>query len=141
MSRCGYDNDCDSQEALWAAIRWAGAVNSAVKGRRGQALLRCLRDTLDAMPEKVLCADSLESDGQFCTLGVECHARGIDVRDLHPQDHRAIASVLDAAPALVREIAFQNDEWGDFFETPEQRWARMRRWVDEKIQEPTGRMP
>jgi hypothetical protein len=36
MSRSGYSDDCDG----WALIRWRGAVNSAIKGRRGQQALR-----------------------------------------------------------------------------------------------------
>lgn len=42
MSRSGYTDDCDDQ---WALIRWRGAVNSAIKGKRGQ---QALRGRLDA---------------------------------------------------------------------------------------------
>jgi len=36
MSRSGYSDDCD----VWALIRWRGAVKSAIRGARGQAMLR-----------------------------------------------------------------------------------------------------
>lgn len=51
MSRSGYADWCDDN---WAMIRWRGAVASAVRGKRGQAFLRELATTLDAMPEKRL---------------------------------------------------------------------------------------
>lgn len=44
MSRSGYNDDCDG----WALIRWRGAVNSAINGKRGQAFLRELVAALDA---------------------------------------------------------------------------------------------
>lgn len=50
MSRSGYVDDGEQ----WDMIRWRGAVNSAIRGKRGQAFLRELRDALDAMPEKRL---------------------------------------------------------------------------------------
>ena len=33
------------------------------------------------------------------------------------------------APALAREIVWENDEAGWYDETPESRWKRMRAWV------------
>ncbi|KGC50992.1 hypothetical protein DO66_5867 [Burkholderia pseudomallei] len=36
MSRSGYSDDCGG----WSLIRWRGAVNSAIKGARGQKFLR-----------------------------------------------------------------------------------------------------
>jgi hypothetical protein len=37
---------------------------------------------------------------------------------------------------MTREIVYWNDEGGDRNETPEQRWARMRAWVEAKITKP-----
>ncbi|WP_256576270.1 hypothetical protein [Pseudomonas sp. KK4] len=65
MSRSGYSDDCEN----WSLICWRGAVNSAIKGKRGQAFLIELRDALDAMPVKRLTTNTLEADGEFCTLG------------------------------------------------------------------------
>ena len=64
MSRSGYSDDCNG----WDLIRWRGAVTSAIRGKRGRALLLELRDALDAMPEKALIAhDLVNSTGQFCS--------------------------------------------------------------------------
>lgn len=112
MSRSGYSDECDG----WELVMWRGAVNSAIKGKRGQALLRETLAALDAMPVKELIAHELVSDGEFCTLGVVGQARGIDMKKIDPEDQYAVAKVFDIAPALAAEIVFENDErfmdWG-----------------------------
>ncbi len=65
MSCSGYSDDYDG----WDLVCWRGAVNSALKGKRGQAFLIELRDALEAMPAKRLIADSLQADGEFCIIG------------------------------------------------------------------------
>lgn len=137
MSRSGYDDDCSG----WTLICWRGAVNSALKGKRGQAALLEIRNALDAMPVKELAADSLVSaDGQFCTLGALGAARGMPLSELVPDDAEGVADKFDIATAMVREIVYENDEfymrgpdgkWGK--ETPEHRWIRMREWVEQNI--------
>jgi hypothetical protein len=130
MSRSDYCNDGDN----WGLIRWRGAVNSAIKGRRGQQFLRDLRDAMDSMQEKELIADELEFQGQFCALGAVGHARGIDLRKIDPDDSWHVSKVFGIANALAREIVYMNDEGVYFEETPEQRFARMRTWADEQIE-------
>jgi hypothetical protein len=128
MSRSGYEEDCDG----WALIRWRGAVTSAIRGKRGQALLVELRDAMDAMPVKELIAHELVADGSFCTLGVVGQARGIPMAEIDPDDSATVASQFNIAEPLAREIVFMNDEaWYD--ETPNKRWARMRAWVEDNI--------
>ena len=130
MSRSGYSDDCDG----WDLIRWRGAVTSAIRGKRGRALLLELRDALDAMPEKALIAhDLVNSTGQFCTLGVIGNAHGVPLSEIDPEDSDQVADAFKIAPALAREIVFENDEATWYDETPEQRWERMRRWVDEAL--------
>lgn len=128
MSRSDYDDECDG----WALIRWRGAVNSAIKGTRGQALLQDMAKALDAMPVKRLIADELISkDGQVCALGAVAQHKGLKVDGIDPENHRDVCSVFNIADALAREIAYENDEvWGA---TPEQRWTRMRAWVNENL--------
>jgi hypothetical protein len=130
MSRSGYSDDCDG----WALIRWRGAVNSAIKGARGQKFLRELLAALDAMPEKRLIANELVADGSYCTLGVIAKQRGIDT-DIDPYDTETLANRLGIAEAMVLEIVFENDErpWNYRTETPEQRYERMRAWVVKQI--------
>ncbi|MNF83567.1 hypothetical protein D3C84_658920 [compost metagenome] len=143
MSRSGYSEDCEN----WSLICWRGAVNSAIKGKRGQAFLIELRDALDAMPDKRLIAEELEADGQFCTLGVIGAKRGLDMSGLDPDCRETVAQAFGIAPAMAAEIVFENDEndrmyirkpdgsskWGR--ETPERRWQRMRDWVEANIQQ------
>ena len=132
MGRSGYSEDCE----YWDLIRWRGAVNSAIRGRRGQAFLCELRDVLDAMPNKRLIDEDLvTSCGDVCTLGAIGVARGIeDLDKIDPSEHEVLAARFDIAPALVKEIEFTNDD--DFWastETPENRWARMRIWVEKQL--------
>lgn len=128
MSRSGYSEDCDG----WALIRWRGAVNAAIKGKRGQSLLSELAAALEAMPVKRLIADELLSkEGEVCALGAVARHRCLKVDDLDPDNSEAVAATLNIAEALAREIVFMNDDYSG--ETPEQRWERMRKWVGEVI--------
>lgn len=58
MSRSDYSEDLD----MWDLIRWRGQVASAIRGKRGQKLLRDLAAALDAMPVKALIADELQTE-------------------------------------------------------------------------------
>lgn len=139
MSRSGYAED----EGDGALNVWRGAVASALRGRRGQAFLREMRDAMDAMPEKRLAAEVLaEPDGEVCAMGTVVMRRGLDVSDVDPDDYEIVAERLGLAEAMVREIAYLNDEHGWIWdaqartgrmETPEERWARMREWVERQI--------
>jgi hypothetical protein len=127
MSRSGYSYDLDN----WDLIRWRGAVASATRGKRGQKLLRDLRDALDAMPEKQLIAHELVCDDGVCALGALAQHRGLDVSDVDPYDRSTVAGTFGIADALAAEIVYENDE----IATPEQRWRRMRAWVESQINE------
>jgi hypothetical protein len=135
MSRSGYDDGCDDG---WAMIRYRGAVKSAIRGRRGQAFLRDLLATLDAMPEKKLIEGELETPDGVCALGALGRARGIEMKGLDPEDAEHVAAVFGVAPALAREIVYENDEVGYWpKETPEARFTRLRAWVASCLWEPT----
>lgn len=144
MSRSGYSDDFDG----WPSICYRGAVASAIRGARGQLLLRDTLAALDAMPVKELIADSLvEADGSFCTLGVLGRQRGIQIEKLDAENPDMVAAAFKVAPALVREIVFHNDEvgesscWNDTPETSAARWTRMRAWVASLITEPSKEAP
>lgn len=121
MSRSGY-GDCDYLPL------WRQAVARAITGKRGQDFMRELLAALDALPAKRLIASEFESDGDVCALGAIARARGLslEVNDYDTGDDAAAA--LGIAPALAREILYENDE-GRYLDTPEERYARMRRWV------------
>lgn len=133
MSRSGYSDDCDSAELNL----WRGAVDQAIRGKRGQALLREMLAALDAMPEKVLIAHDLERAGQYCAMGTVGKARGVNMAEINPDDSWAVAAAFNIANALAKEIAYENDEATSYYgvggETPEERWVRMRAWVVENL--------
>jgi len=163
MSRSGYSDDCDGSELAL----WRGAVASAIKGKRGQALLRETLAALEAMPVKKLIAHELAHDGDYCTLGVVGQVRGVDITKLDPEDRDAVANAFDIAPALAAEIVYENDEAFDGFEwvkveicgpmrpyypdysehqktkclqiedVDAHRWLHMRNWVAKQLREPT----
>lgn len=141
MSRSGYSDDCDD---YWGLIRYRGQVASAIRGKRGQSMLRELRDALDEMPVKALAGLGWEDDGLFdsescmpCALGALMARGWSDAEQIAGDDHETIANRLDVAPCLVAEVEFMNDEAVYFGETPEARWRRMREWVGKKINQET----
>ena len=132
MSRSGYSDDLGAGELA----RWRGAVESAIRGKRGQKLLREMRDALEAMDERRLISDELEaSDGSddVCALGAVGRVRGIEMRHLDPDNRYQIAAHFDIAEALAAEVVFENDEGGRASETPEERWIRVHAWVCENL--------
>jgi hypothetical protein len=126
---------------------WRGAVASAIRGKRGQALLREMRDALDAMPDKRLIAHELiAEDGCVCGLGSVAKARGMDVSQIDESDRDEVAAHFGIAPALAAEVADVNDENFACYAYPElpdetveqRRWRGVRQWVAEQLgEEPT----
>ncbi len=129
MSRSGYSYDFDQ----WANIRWRGQVASAIRGKRGQQLLRELAEAMDAMPEKKLIAEELKMEGSYCALGVVGEKRKIDLDKIDPKDYETVAKEFNIAEQLAREIVYQNDEGVCRWQTPEERWKFMREWVEGQI--------
>lgn len=133
MSRAGYSEDHDNE---WDAIRWRGAVASALRGKRGQAFLREMLAAMDALPEKKLIAgDLVDADGCACALGAVALARGTDVSGVDPEDCSSVAPIFGIADAMAREVMYENDEGTFRPETPEQRFVRMRGWVERQLVE------
>lgn len=148
MSRSGYTEDHDDQ---WAMIMWRGAVNSAIKGRRGQAFLKEMLAAMDALPVKRLVANELEAPdlvpcshwGLFeahsvCAIGAVGKARGVDMSKLDPEDYSTVAGKFGIATAMAQEIVYVNDEQGSWKETPEQRFARVHKWIEQQIRDLAG---
>jgi hypothetical protein len=139
--RCGYSDDLDDRDLAM----WRGRVASAMRGKRGQKLLRELLAALDEMPEKRLIKDDLVRGGDVCLLGAGGRKRGMaDLDVIDPEDHDTLARRFDVAACLVQEIEYVNDEAGPKWkhvdgafkrcaETPEERYQRAREWLAKHI--------
>ena len=135
MNRSGYSDNHEAPDGEY--FLWRHAVQRSIDGKRGQYMLRDLLAALDAMPNKVLAAESLiTEDGEFCALGALGHSRGMDMKPLDPENWRSVAEAFGVAPALIREIAYMNDEQGGYstaVRSDGDRWRYMRRWVSMQI--------
>jgi len=142
MSRAGYYGDGDGDALQYG--QWRGQVASAIRGRRGQAFLRELREALDAMSEKRLAkailvetAEVSAADGEppvvrvnACALGVVALRRGIDTSRIDIEDYDNIHCPFGIANAMAREIIYENDESWPHPKSDEERWRKMRWWVE-----------
>ena len=127
MSRSGYSDDCENYGL------WMGTIAKAVGGKRGQAFLKELIESLEAMPEKKLIAHELHAKtGEVCAIGSVGLKRGVDMSRLDPEDPFQVARVFGISTALAQEIVYQNDERFER-QTPEERWARMHAWAKDKL--------
>lgn len=130
MSRSGYVDDCDED---WQFALCRGRIARAIRGKRGQAFLKEMLAALDAMPEKRLIAEELETvDGAVCAIGSVGKARGVDMTKLDPEDADGVAATFGIAPSMAREIVWMNDE-AAYRETPEDRFVRIRKWIASEI--------
>lgn len=142
-----YDEDYANQGLLW----WAN-IERHIKGAKGQAVLREIRDILQAMPEKVLITSRLADEkGHVCAVGAVALARRVakgesrdDVlRDLAariPEDDNYMGADITASLGvqvglkygLAWTLGYANDAyWKD---TPEERYERVLAWVEKNIQ-------
>jgi hypothetical protein len=142
MSRSGYSDDCENL-ALYRE-----AVDRALHGKRGQAFLRRLIASLDAMPDKRLGAGSFQRGECPCTLGALAAHEGIDIADLEPDgdpdgafddnyvDGSYVGARFDIARSMAAEVMYENDEahYGPP-EAPQDRWQRMRGWASRLLAE------
>ncbi len=143
MSRSGYTDDCGEN---WSMIMWRGAVESALRGKRGQSFLIEMLTALDALPVKRLVKDELVDKDvtsfshwglyeyeSVCAIGAVGRKRGVDMRKMDPEDYSLVAGTFDIAQAMAQEIVWINDEGSYYRETPEERFVRVRGWVTRQI--------
>jgi hypothetical protein len=128
MSRSGYVEDCDYVNL------YRSTVERAIKGKRGQAFLKELAEAMDAMPEKRLITSELIAEsGEVCAIGSVCKARGLDITNVDVYNPDDVAKLVGISKSMAAEIEYFNDEHGSHDETLEQRWTRMRNWVEKQI--------
>ena len=88
---------------------------------------------LDALPNKALIENDLQAEeGDVCAMGAVGVKRGLDMSKIDVDDRETVAGLFGISPALAAEIAYENDE-GNWRETPEQRWDRMRTWAKRQL--------
>lgn len=146
MSRSGYTDDYSDD--YWQFIRWRGAVQSALRGKRGQLFLMEMLTALEALPVKRLVAEELVGVDvvtcshwglyeceSVCAIGAVGRRRSTDMSAIDPKCYEEVAGKFDIAQAMAQEIVFINDECGDYRETPEARYTRVHRWVRKQIRE------
>lgn len=151
MSRGYIEGEGDETNPVYLiAHTW---VERAIRGKRGQSMLRDLADALDAMPAKRLVHKSFTCTSGVCTLGALGKVRGLDMSELesiagklgddYDEDFEIVSELNDAtaiafgvARSMVADVMWRNDLHGST-ETPEARWERMRRWVASQIREGT----
>lgn len=162
MSRydCDGDGDGPDYNNAWELHRQAGL--NAIKGRRGQAILRELEAALVALPEKKLLRGNLAKAGGVCAIGALALKRKIDAgeardaalawmedqvdpetdSEMYGEQTEFFAKKhLGVVRALAHKIAFQNDEGHSegvpaYKETEEERYVRLLAWVRSEILQP-----
>lgn len=181
MTRFG-EGDYDDEYWMLAMGRWEANLKRAIRGRRGQRVLRELREALLALPERRLVKGDLATpEGEVCTVGAlvaykRARAEGLSIteaakalaaedpevwegyeRNPETGEYEAVRVVggivtfrwshgedqgqehtvnMGKRAGLVYTLAWHlgwqnDDEWGLL--TPEQRWKRCFRWVEDHI--------
>ena len=135
-------SDCDDYDwEHWMEGQAAGALQSAIRGRRGQQLLRDLIAGLDALPVPELAAGALEDPetGCVCALGAVRLQRSPEAVPLRfdPTDQGAVfdwrdlAEPFDISQTLANEVIAQN-EYGserNDEQSRRRRWLSVRAWA------------
>jgi len=136
MSRL-YEGDDDWEP--WMNGQRAGALRSAIRGRRGQQFLRDLVNALDALPEPELSAGALEDKetGCCCAFGAVRRHRGAESVPLgfHPMEEDVtpdhLTEPFDVSRALAWEVVEAKEGWSksNLPGARRQRFKDVRRWA------------
>ena len=139
MTRLYYDDDLEP----WEENLSAGALRSAIRGKRGQQLLRDLINGLDALPSPELSAGALEDEetGGCCALGAVRRFRGADAvplwfdpmeEDLRPAH---LAEPFNISVSLAWAVLQVNEDADgcNNERARRRRWQRVRDWAVENL--------
>jgi hypothetical protein len=147
MSRINYD--CDDENFPNQSQLYWQAQQNALRGKRGQALLRELEQALVALPAPRLIEGDFCAEGEVCALGAVALRRELEagadfqaaVAKLEDESsgHASWEGVSFAAErlglpaALASAVVQENDI--DSPITPEQRYRRVLDWVRRQLAE------
>jgi hypothetical protein len=142
-----YDDDSDpSQEGLAA-----GALRSAIRGKRGQRFIRDLVQALDALPLPELAAGALEDEetGCCCAFGAVRRFRGADAVPLwfHPMEEDMnpdnLVEPFNVSKTLAWSVVQANEDGmiGNDKSTRRLRWKQVRDWAVRQLIPPTEETP
>lgn len=123
MGRSGYSDEHEESELNL----YLCAVESAIRGKRGQQFFRDLIAALDAMPVKELITGELEDKGAVCALGRLGQSRSLDMSNVDTTDSDTLGDLFVIARSLADDFGYYPNE------TPAERWTRMRAWATENI--------
>jgi hypothetical protein len=142
-----YERDDDWES--WMDGQRAGALRSAIQGRRGQRFLQDLINALDALPEPELSAGALEDEetGCCCAFGAVRRFRGAESVPLyfHPMEEDVtsdkLAKPFDVSRALAWEVVEANEGWckSNSPGARRQRFKEVRRWAVGALLAPRSR--
>lgn len=123
------EEDFDGQFELWRAN-----CERSLRGKKGQAELRVLRDALLALPEKRLLLGTLEDEvGDVCAIGAYGKYKGVDLQNFDEESDSDEVGISAGMPRLVAwKVVEMNDMEFDHA-TPEERYERMLAWVESKL--------
>lgn len=137
--------DDDSEEWALNQGRWANNVKQTFEGKRGQLMLRDLRDALNGLPTKELGAGALcqvtpEGHVLYCIMGAFAHHKGDDNGKLRVDDPGALGASDTAYVGEGHGMSFtmawtlaqmNDDEYKRA--TPGERWRALMDFTTEKI--------
>jgi hypothetical protein len=136
-------------------LMWEQTCRNAIRGQKGQAVLRELKEALLGLPQQRLIDGAFSREGEVCALGALARHRfaagqkicwGESVIASLPQLEERLGDDLEEdfitldlgermglKRALALAISFENDEGTWASETPEQRYWRILRWVENNL--------
>lgn len=151
MSR--FQGDSYEEEYPNQALMWQWNLEQHLKGAKGQAVLRELREALLELPERRLIRGRLaDEDGCVCVVGALAVHRGFDIQllaekikpdprwgDIDEYDSelatQALGHELGLKDVMAMALAAHNDDaWSaPINETLEQRFERVLAWVEKAL--------
>lgn len=102
----------------------------ALKGKKGRAALKELKDILAEMLDKRLESGYLQVDGIACLVGAYAKAKGFELPEAgNYWDTIKIGQLAGLSKPLTEYFILMNDDYWENY-TPEERYTTAVKWVD-----------